>query len=201
MKLLVNPRKGWANAPDIEVYDFEFPEYDKTEGLIWECQGTCYFTQQPSGYTDFLFHDPFQLGIELIHCDDKISLVSHNNGGYGGAKFPIKLRINGKIIDYTLVGPWSGGCYNANEFLPRKCYEVYMMDRKYRGRAYMPIDMLNEQFNKQDSKWRVVDGFIGTWHGQKSYWVEPFFDGVRKELMDEATKNALHDVWEDGKCL
>lgn len=203
MRLLVNPQKSWDNAPDIEVYDFEFPEFNNSKELIWENKERCYFTQQPSGYTDFLFHDNIFDMFDPVEIDEATPLVTRNNGGYGGGKFPIKLRIDGKIIPYTLVGPWSGGCYAANEYLPRKCCEVAMMGRQYHQNAYIPIDMINAQFEAQQSKWRVVDGNIGIWeeNEDKCYWVEPFFDGVRKKLMDEATKNALNDVWVEGKCF
>lgn len=126
--------KGYGNSPyaviEVDHYVLPSPLYTETEGCYWYQDGE-------TGLTDFLFHTP------LSKCK-KVGTryVTPPSEGYGGRTFTLNL-VDGGAVD--LVGPWSGGSYCANAYLPLPSIEVTFKQSRYSNIAgYMTWKALEE---------------------------------------------------------
>jgi hypothetical protein len=115
MECVVNPCKGLANSPYAIITDLH---WKLPENRIYRLSDNCFWWQdQETGWTDFFFHCPAS---QLIRVGDN-HYQTPKSEGYGGRIFTIQVEGFGKV---DLRGPWSGGCYCANPYLPKLAIEV-----------------------------------------------------------------------------
>lgn len=121
MKTRVNPMSGWANNPYLII---QGPYPDLTNAIYNVTEG-CYWYQGET--TDFLFH---------CHAKDWIKVGEDHyktppSEGFGGRVFSLRVNFESRVVLVDLVGPWSGGSYCANQYLPEPTLEVTCEVRRY----------------------------------------------------------------------
>lgn len=160
MKILVNPNKGLGNSPDVTLISTE-----RLYKMTWReptyfRAGPCYFYQsRETGYTQFLFHHgKLQRNINGFLTQNQIGpgeYETNDAGGFGGSVFSLNVFGIGKV---NLRGPWSGGCYCANQYLNKHVIHVNV----YSGRKpnysfhgeYRTVEVVNDWL--AGSGWEIV---------------------------------------------
>lgn len=191
MIISVNPNKGLANSPDICIHTDAFPRVweDKT---YWK-RGPCYWHQSiRTGATYYLFHDsarPRQIGTGR-------AFETTNGGGFGGAVFKLKVYNVGLV---HVRGPWSGGAYCANQYLPRHVIEVTTYDSEgRRGHVDLPVDLVNRwlvgtdwQVCRQPNRYERDRSF-----GEEIRY-EAMYKGNNKELFSTTQMDEAHARYQE----
>lgn len=135
----VDPMKGWSNTPHIHIWMAGEPPQDSIK--VWRWNGGYYWYQDEDGLTRFLAHkaptfgnlerrifnpDTQQWETDTIKC-----WHTPKSDGFGGSEWELKMRVRDilpeseedELVNVLVRGPWSGGCYGANTFLPQKATE------------------------------------------------------------------------------
>lgn len=198
MKFCVDPQKGLANSPDVVLLSDEFPHIweDKT---YWR-SGPCYWHQnRQTGQTLFLFHTP-----DLLYSrPGKPRLyVTNDGGGFGGATFKLKVYNMYGIVH--VVGPWSGGCYCANQYLPKHCIEVRRYDSKGSSHSLcLPIDMVNDglrgtgwEVMLQPNRYEYDVSYIPNYGKEIRY--EAMYKGNNKDLFSKDQMDDAHTLYQEA---
>lgn len=169
-KFAINPYKGFSNHPYINIAAY-YPEeamkctyhYVAADGLYW--------LQLPDGLTDFFY---LRTDIQLKAPNGTGKVVdgyetTQNGGGYGGRDFNIRCIRPEKPepIQLAVRGPWSGGCYCANNHLPQPATEVtFKHPSTYikctptsmhwsHTAACLTVDVVNKMLDAAKSLWMV----------------------------------------------
>lgn len=196
----INPYRGFSNGAYI-VLDKECPNTTNDTNCVWEYddKGTAYWFQDPkTGVTDFLYHNNDLVAVDpplIGHFQTKI-----NNDGFGGRTFGVWLNdgnfaLHRKHVD--IRGPWSGGCYCANNFLPLPATEVtYRTPSPIQGHWHwtcgnMAIAAVNHLLEVTDSSWRCK--LYPRWAHLKV--PEFVYDDKRKEEWTSELMDFLAEEW------
>lgn len=173
MKIFVNPLVGITNDPDLIAFDVireQSGQYTKTDDCFW-------YQNPETGYTSFLYH-----GRAMNEVSPGIWTMP-NAGGFGGRCFTISVK------DYGIVhvnGPWSGGCYCANDCIPKPAVEI-IHDRV---EVSCTIEKVNEAMVDKD--WEVV--LISRYYHSK--WPVAVWKGIHKEKMTPQVLQLLKEKYE-----
>jgi hypothetical protein len=103
IKTIINMHEGYANPPSLELI---VPEYPKAEDFIYSYMNVDYSTlywAEHNGYVRFFAHNP------------------HNEHGFGGSKFELKLTDGSTRI---IKGPWSSRTEVLNRYFPHSMEAV-----------------------------------------------------------------------------
>ena len=191
VKAFVHPMCKWANNPQLYItLDRPFPRnrgqytYQWKEGLWW--------TQHENGYTHFLSapnrleEAKFEWEHPLLKLDLPHYQTTTKSQGFGGTTWLIRaITEHGEAV-VGLRGPWSSGCYYANNVLPEPAIEV-TINTSLGG--YLPVRMANELL--KDTNWEVV--MPSSWR-LKDYPKAPelTYKGMYKEDIEEGS-----DIWNE----
>jgi hypothetical protein len=180
LKGFINPMKGWGNSPYLIV---KIDRYESPKNAIYTNTENCYWYQdKESGLTDFLFH------ITLSGCKEIAPghFSSPKDEGFGGRTFTLNLS-GGRKID--LNGPWSGGSYCANQYLPENSIETTFLPANIAGyltweaaKRLLPTGWDIIDSRKYSKHWPEL-----TYEGQvKSEWAPKLLEKLHREYLNES---------------
>lgn len=190
----INPMIGFANSPYL-ILGKQTPYF---QDKVYTFKDGLYYYQDPvTGETDFLAHSGTIKRIGQIEYADKTydHYITPNHEGFGGRTFrlivglPLYPDETLKEIVVDLVGPWSSGCYAANNILPKPAIEVTYHLLRDDGHVShvnhtgnLTIEIVNEILKL--TKWRAIL--------QQRYdvtmWPELVYDGIPKTSWTRETE-------------
>lgn len=188
LQFKVNPYKGYSNSPYLLI-EHPYPEKLFKHGLYTRTEDGLYWFQDPkTGFTHFLAH-----GGDLEHLGGNLYQTTQDEG-FGGHCFQLNVRDLGVVI---LRGPWSSGCYAANQYLPLPASEVTLTEKKSGGlrSCALTLEKINAIFEKANLKWRCQ--LVSTRSSEMS--PELLYDGKRKKEWEAETLDSLDADWRSAE--
>jgi hypothetical protein len=156
---VVDVMMPYANEPNIRIcLKDKIKDQPPQEKIYTRAADGCYFYQGEDGETDYIYHArPIkQIG---THTDGlPIYETTENLNGFGGDTYTLKVKLDQGLAWVRLLGPWSGGCYCANEHLPKPAMEVSVSSPDYGCMVCgnMSIEKLQPVLDKFQPGWRIV---------------------------------------------
>lgn len=179
MKCYVNPMKTYVNNPYPII---ELPTFQLPPNRIYQVTEACYWWQDiESGWTDFFFHTPIQNCTKLKDNHHQ----TPTSEGYGGRVFTIQVQGYGTV---DLRGPWSGGCYGANQYLPKPAIEVTVKKGRFN---HIGTNITWEKLKTLlPEGWTVIDS-----REYNKHWPELTYKGQRKKDWSKETTDYLDELY------
>lgn len=180
---VVNPMYGAANDPTLNIKVNGI--FTICEDLVYVRRDGCYYNQCADGLTSFLYHSSDIVKTGVVNGYN-VYKTTDNAGGYSGRTFMLKVNMGKEVAIVALVGPWSGGCYIANDTLPKPAIEAIVIDNNNHNMAiYLTIEKVNEILDKFCPLWSAI---TCEQYGHNSYPVL-VYDNIRKP-----TKQSDQDI-------
>lgn len=190
MKWCVDPRKGLANSPDVVLISDDY-EHRWEKFTYWRT-GPCFWSQsQITGQTMYLFHTA-----DTLFSRNGV-YQTEDGGGFGGAVF--KLKVYNMFGTVHLRGPWSGGAYCANQYLPKHVIEVRRIDSEGRSHSLnLPIDMVNEGLRNTGWQcWLQPNRDLTARYGKEIRY-EAMYKGNNKDLFTDEQMEEAHALYQEA---
>lgn len=147
--IAINPRKGWHNTPDIEIFLEDECPNRLSDKFVWTYnQNRHYYFQCADGFTSFLAHEKAEP--TGSYKNDLPVYQTTKDSGFGGSTFEFVCHADSLggagFCIVQLRGPWSSGSHAANHFLAKQVCEVTFYDQPHTGWAgmYLTIQRLND---------------------------------------------------------
>jgi hypothetical protein len=204
--VVVDPMIPYGNDPSIYMCLKDKVEQNTDDKIYKKSNDGCYYYQGENGETDFVYH-----GGDLRLTDKKseegwpIYETVKNLGGFCGDVFVKKVWLPEGYAIVKIGGPWSGGCYCANDVLPKKAIEVTISDPQYGcmiGCCNLTIEKMQPLLDHFDKGWRIVtedDGSYSQTNDEHTIFPQIVYENkTKKYILEKEGKEVLTKKTEEA---